>query len=221
MLAAASRAVGGGTVDFTLPASGAISTTTANANISGGQQTILGGFATVGGTTWAVSGSGATAGAISGLPTLSYATAFTSGTDVDTPTGSSTPTAGTYNSWRFNNSGAYAVSPAGNITIATGGILETSGVGSNAVTIDTASTTNTLTSGGLDLVAINNNTAGNALDDQFENNGRYRPDSLGGRRSHAHQCRQQLHRHSHGQRRGQCRVVERLGYRRRLGHANK
>ena len=67
---------GNGYIDFTLPASGGIGTTTANANFSGGQATILGCFATVGGTTWAVSGSGTTAGNITGL--TGYSPSFTS-----------------------------------------------------------------------------------------------------------------------------------------------
>jgi len=59
----------GSTVNFTLPATGAISTTKVNANFSGGQQTILAGYATVGGNSWAISGSGATAGNITALAT--------------------------------------------------------------------------------------------------------------------------------------------------------
>ena len=145
------RSNAGGIVDFTLPAYGSITTTTANANLSGGTQTILGGWATInGGSTWAVSGSGATAGAISGLPTASYQAAFTTGSDVNAPIGPSSPAAGTYNSLRLNNSGSYAIAlSGGTTTIATGGILETAAVGANAAAISGG----TLTSGnGQDLI---------------------------------------------------------------------
>jgi len=137
----------GGYVDITLPTYGSIATTTANANLTGGTQTILGGWATVGGgSTWAVSGTGATAGAISGLPTGSYQPSFTTGSDVDAPTGASSPAAGTYNSLRLNNNtGSYAITLAsgGTTTIATGGILETANVGANSATLSGG----TLTSG--------------------------------------------------------------------------
>ncbi len=153
----------GGTVDFTLPATGSITTTTANANFTGGQQTILGGYATVGGNTWAVSGSGATPGAISGLATGSYSTTFTAAEDVDAQTGTTAVSGGstlTINSLRFNSAGAYTVnitSPTTTLAIATGGILETSNVGSNAVSING----NTLETGnGTDLVVDQNNTLG-------------------------------------------------------------
>src|SRR4029077_18692771 len=79
----------GGTVDFTLPTTGSINTTTANANPSGGPQTILGGYATVGGTTGAVSALGGSAGDISGL--TAYSATFSAAADVNAPTGTSTP----------------------------------------------------------------------------------------------------------------------------------
>jgi fibronectin-binding autotransporter adhesin len=141
----------GGTVDF--GTTGTITTTTANANPAGGQQTILGGYATVGGNTWAVSGTGATPGTITGL--ASYNPGFAAGTDVDAATGTTTPGAMTINSLRFNTAGSYTVNTAGNLVIATGGILETSTVGSNAVAINN----NTLEgAAGNDLVVIQNNT---------------------------------------------------------------
>ncbi len=144
----------GGTIDFTLPASGTVSTTTANASFSGGQQTILGGYATVGGSTWAVSGSGATAGTISGL--TSYSSTFASGTDVDVPTGTTTPGSLTVNSLRFNGTGAAtAVNSSGNLVVATGGILTTSNVGAYANTINGGTITSC---NGADLVIIQNNT---------------------------------------------------------------
>ncbi len=95
----------GSTQDFTLPANpGTITTTTANSNFAGGLQSILGGYATVGGSTaaatWAVSGSGATPGSISGLAT--YSASFSAGTNVDAPTGASAPGSITINSLRLN-----------------------------------------------------------------------------------------------------------------------
>ena len=148
-LAAITRSTAGGTVDFTLPTNGSITTTTANANPTGGTQTILGGYATAnGGSTWAVSGNGASAGTISGLST--YSPSFTAATDVDAPTGSSSPAAATYNSLRLNNQGSYSLGLAsGTTTIATGGILETANVGANAASITGGSLT---TGNGLDLI---------------------------------------------------------------------
>ena len=145
----------GSTVNLTLPTTGTITTTTTNANVSGGQQTILGGYATVGGNTWAVAGNTGSATAISGLATGSYNAGFAATKDVDAQTGTTTPGAMTINSLRFNTSGSYAVNTTGNLTIATGGILETSAVGNNAVSINN----NNLTTGG-DLIVIQNNTTG-------------------------------------------------------------
>jgi fibronectin-binding autotransporter adhesin len=147
----------GSDVNFTLPSSGSITTSTANANPTGGQQTILGGYATVAGTSWAVSGSGATAGAISSLS--SYDTTLTPGTNEDAQTGTTTtPTTLTLNSLRFNNTGSYTFgnNSGDTLTIATGGILETSGVGNNPVTIQSATLT---TPSGQDLIINQYNTA--------------------------------------------------------------
>jgi len=124
---------GGGTVDFTLPTgvqsgTNGIVTTTANAIPTGGQQTILGGYATVNGNTWAVSGTGATAGNITGLATGSYsntgttALASASGLDIDIAA-SGTNTAGsseTVNSIRFNDgTGPSTINAAAGLTVAT------------------------------------------------------------------------------------------------------
>ena len=144
---------GGSTLTFTLPATGAISTTTANAIFAGGSQTILGGYATVGATTWAVSGSGATPGNISALAT--YSPTFAAAADVDAPIGASAPGALTVNSLRFNTAGAATVDATGGLTLATGGLLLTTTVGANTVVFNNGS----LTSGnGADLIVIHNNT---------------------------------------------------------------
>ena len=58
-----------------------IDTTTANSNPTGGQQTILGGYATVGGTNWAVSGTGMGSHNITALS--SYNSGFAARKDVD------------------------------------------------------------------------------------------------------------------------------------------
>ena len=137
----------------TRPTAGSITTTTANVSPTGGSQTILGGYATVGGNTWAVSGSAATAGAISGLAT--YSTTFAAGTNVDSQASASVG-ALTINSLRFNTNVADTVTLTGALTDATGGILETSNVG----TVATSITGSTLTSGAADLIFIQNNTGG-------------------------------------------------------------
>lgn len=153
-LAEIARATGG-LIDFALPASGTINAMTSNAAFAGGSQTILGGYATVGGTTFAVSGTGATAGTITGL--ASYNMGFAAGMDVDAVPGLSMPDAMTINSLRFNTEGAYTVETAGNLNIATGGLLLTPGVGTNSVVING----NELTSGnGQDLILNQLNTAG-------------------------------------------------------------
>jgi fibronectin-binding autotransporter adhesin len=144
----------GATLDFTLPSSGSVTTTTANASF--GLPTILGGYATVGGSTWAVSGTGAGTFALTALS--SYA-GFAAGANVDAPAGdTAVPGLVIYNSLRLNNSGSCSLDlNSGNVTIASGGILETANVGPNSAMIDGV---NTLTSGnGQDLIVIQNNTA--------------------------------------------------------------
>jgi fibronectin-binding autotransporter adhesin len=146
----------GGTVDFTLPTGTQSSTngiTTTTVNGAGG---ILGGWATVSGTTWAVSaGTGSAAGNISGLS--SYLNGFTSaasGSNVDAT--SATASLGgplTVNTVRFNNAGYYLATGSG-LTVNSGGILQ-SNINSSLVTIAVAS----LAAGvaGSDLIVIQNN----------------------------------------------------------------
>jgi autotransporter-associated beta strand protein len=171
----------GGTVDFTpfaTTGSGSITTSTANANPSGGQPTILGGWAVYGTTagtptTWAVSGATGT-NPITGLSSFNSSAALASGSDADAPAGTDTAgsagTSLTINSLRFNgSSGPTTIAVGGNssssaFTIATGGILETSAVGNNAVAIASGGSggTNTLTSGNTqDLIVNQYNTANN------------------------------------------------------------
>ncbi len=125
-LGAIGRTVGGA-VDFTLPAVGSITTSTSNT--SGG---ILGGWATVGHTTWAVS---AGPGAISGLTAYQTDT-FGSGADVTIAANDTPGATFNINSLRFNNPAADSVTlAAGTSTIASGGILVTSNVAANTSTI--------------------------------------------------------------------------------------
>jgi fibronectin-binding autotransporter adhesin len=159
----------GGTVDFTSTNSGVTQLTNGNVSYSGAlSASILGGYATVGGMNWAVSaGDGTTPGNVTALGT--YDTTFdqtAAGADVDAPAAVSTPGTITINSLRFNGGGQATVADSGGtggtgdtLTVASGGILETTNVGNNAVTLSTVN----LTSGnGQDLVVIQNNLAANA-----------------------------------------------------------
>ncbi len=139
-------------------ADGTNNTKTANANFIGGSTSILGGWAVFNQNTWAVSaGTGTVSGAITGLASGSYSTTYTAGTNVDSAIGTSTPGAMTINSLRFNNAGVYSIDTSGSLNIATGGILVTTAVGANAVSINN----NNLTSGnGQDLIVTQNNSAG-------------------------------------------------------------
>ena len=150
----------GGVIDFA-SSGGTISTSTLNT--SG----ILGGWATYGGTTWAVAnGNGTT---VTGLASGSYYTTVTGGTtaanylnqNVDV-TSSPGTTIGviTANSLRFNSSaGAYTLTlAAGNNTVTTGGILVSSNVGANLSTITGGNLTG---ANNADLVVIQNNTSAN------------------------------------------------------------
>jgi autotransporter-associated beta strand protein len=113
---------------------------------------IIGGWATVNGTDWAVANTG------SGVTALaSYTSDTWNTTNNVTVTTSSTQTLVTANSLRFNAAGANTVTLAGSsCTIATGGILVTSNVGNNLSTIAGG----TLRAGlNTDLFVNQNNTA--------------------------------------------------------------
>lgn len=164
-MGAITRSVAGSSLNLTLPTAGGITTTTANANFSGGQQTILGGYATVSGTTWAVSASdGTSPGAITGL--ASYSSSFSAAADVDVPVGTSSPSSLTVNSLRFSGTSASSVistvNVTGSLTVATGGIL----VNDMGTTFrnHTISGGTLATGNGVDLVVIQNSSrAGNYL----------------------------------------------------------
>lgn len=141
------------TLDIALPASGAVTTTTAN---SAG---ILGGYATVGGAGWAAAAGAGPAYTIAAL--AAYSTNdFTAATNNVDATANQTPAAGpTVNSIRFNTPAAATVTNTGTLTVNSGGILVTPNVGSSAAAIVGGS----LTSGnGQDLIVLQNNT-GNAF----------------------------------------------------------
>jgi autotransporter-associated beta strand protein len=101
-----------------------ITTTTANSNFAGGQQTILGGWATVGNEYWAVSGTGATPGAITALTTYAqFSENMTAGQDVNVASQTDFTNAASVNSLRFSGSGSDILFTSPVATIASGGIL--------------------------------------------------------------------------------------------------
>ena len=122
---------------------------TTSANASG----ILGGYATVSGMNWAAVTSGAD-GALA-----SYDSFAVPGTNanINAAITDSAISATSINSLRFNSAGSYSLTLGSSLTIQSGGILVTSGVGSNPVAIGGAG----LTSGNsLDLIVVQNNMTG-------------------------------------------------------------
>jgi autotransporter-associated beta strand protein len=117
---------------------------------------ILGGWATVGGTDWAINSTDAADGAITAY--VGYTSDFWLGAgDNTTVTNNGTVVGCTTNSLRFNAAGAYTLTLDSTNTITSGGILVTSNVGNNLNTI----TGGTLQgASGEDLVVIQNNTLG-------------------------------------------------------------
>ncbi len=171
-LGSITRNVAGGSVVFTQTGTGTsnIYTTTANPTYTGGTNNILGGWAlyasTAGSTsadTWATSaGAPGAAGLVTGFANYTQAsssTPFTPGADIDAISTNATALSDiTINSLRFATAGALTVTGTAThtITVASGGILETSAVGNNAITI----TAGNLTSGnGTDLIINQYNTA--------------------------------------------------------------
>lgn len=118
---------------------------TASANTNG----IIGGWATVDNSTWAVSnGAG---NAISGLASfVSDAWAASNNTDV-TLTGAAPASGSSTNSLRFNESGAKTLTLAGTNTVTSGGILVTPTVGAGATSMagGTLAISNFTNSGGI------------------------------------------------------------------------
>lgn len=150
-LGSLNRAGAGSSVNFSIPAGSTVTTSRSNS-----ATTILGGWATVGGNTWAVSaGDGTNAGAISGLTTYS-SDPTAAGVDLDVPSGTSTLTANV-NSIRFNNSAASTLNLDAGRYVLSGGILVTSDVGANLSTIGGSFSLSS--SNGADLIIFQNNTS--------------------------------------------------------------
>ncbi|CAN5729146.1 hypothetical protein BH09VER1_BH09VER1_39180 [soil metagenome] len=142
----------GGAVNFSGP--GSITTSTSNVN------GILGGYATFGGSTWAVAnGAG---GAITGLTSFTTSTAgttapgTTSNVDFQASNGTAWNTQ-SVNSLRFNTGTATTLTVGAGqaLTVSTGGILVSSTVGNNLSLI----TGGTLTNGANPIIVQQNNTA--------------------------------------------------------------
>lgn len=145
--------LGGSTVNFVLPSSGSIDTT------SGGASTILlnssgVAYATVSGSDWAAKADNGTS--IVGLSSIGGYTATTATSladNADVASGIDTTVGTTSNiSTRFNVAEARAINLTGDLT--TGGILVTPAVGNNVSTITGGNLTGPISS---DLVVIQNN----------------------------------------------------------------
>ena len=115
--------------------SSAVKLATVNTN------SILGGYATFGGTGWAANSTNAAGGTVAALAPASYtadtATAFTGATaNEDVQATITNAATGSANSLRFNMAGALTLTLAtGNSFLTSGGILVTNAVGSNTTTI--------------------------------------------------------------------------------------
>ena len=146
------RSVAGGTVNFSLPSVGNITTSTGNSN------SILGGWATVGGLNWATN----SAGNIAALATYQNDSFASSANNVNVTTNDSPGSAFNVNSIRFNTAltsagGATVTLPSGTSTVGSGGILLGTGTGALGATI-TGGTN--LTSGSADVIVNQYNVNG-------------------------------------------------------------
>ncbi len=148
-----------GTLAFTLPTTGNITST--RSNIGG----IIGGWATVGGTTWAASTSnGITPSNITAFS--SYLTTTVAGdtaanylttSNVDVTSSQTLSSAVNINTLRFNSTAANTLNLTGTNILAAGGILATTNVGANASAINGGTLQGPA---GGDLIVTQNNTAG-------------------------------------------------------------
>ncbi len=135
---------------------------TDNSNTGG----ILGPWATVGGTTWAVNSTGLDNGPITGLTTytltsLAGDTASNyAGANISIDSNQTLDAAATPNSLRFNNAAANTLTLTGTNTIGSGGVLVTSTVGNNLSTIEVGSITGPANG---DFVINQQNTANSLL----------------------------------------------------------
>lgn len=149
-LGSISRATGTG-VNFVLPTSGSITTSTANTAGS-----ILGAWAVANGTDWAVNSSGTI------VADSSYTNDAWAGTSDTTITTNDSISNGTTNSLRFGSASADTVTLSGTNTITSGGILVSSNVGNNLSVINGGTLVGPAT--GLPEIVINQyNTANNLI----------------------------------------------------------
>ncbi|MES2924247.1 MAG: autotransporter-associated beta strand repeat-containing protein [Verrucomicrobiota bacterium] len=148
-----------GTLSFTLPATGNITSTKIN---TGG---IIGGWATVGGTTWAATTSdGITPANITAYS--SYLTTTVAGdtaanylttSNVDVTSTQTLSDAVSINTLRYNSAAANTLNLTGTNILAAGGILATTNVGANASAINGGTLQGPA---GGDLIVTQNNTLG-------------------------------------------------------------
>lgn len=104
--------------------------TTSSTNSNG----ILGGYLTYGGNTWAVNSTNGVNGAVAGLATASYSNTFAAAANVDVLASEAISNV-SVNSLRFNTAAATTLTLTGANTLQSGGILVTSTVGNNALSI--------------------------------------------------------------------------------------
>lgn len=148
----------GGTVTF-LPSANAVITTTATNTLG-----ILGGYALYAGSDWAT---------VSGGQIARY-TAYTNNSwaaanNTSITSSASIPANSTTNSLRFGAPGAFTLTLSGTNTIASGGLLVSSAVGSNLTQINGGSLTGASSA---DLIIHQNNTAGGlTIGSSIVNNG--------------------------------------------------
>jgi len=156
-----SRATAGATLDIRNAAASLnpILATTSTLNTNG----IIGGYATFDSNTWAVNSTNGVNGAVTGL--TAFVNTFDANANVDVLAGSS-PATFDVSTLRFNTAAPVTMNLAGTNTISNGGILVTSAVGANAVTINggtirgaTAATSANSANVG-ELVVHQNNTGG-------------------------------------------------------------
>ncbi|WP_038159950.1 autotransporter-associated beta strand repeat-containing protein [Verrucomicrobium sp. BvORR106] len=138
--------------------------TTTSTNSNG----ILGGYLTYGGNTWAVNSTNGVNGAIAGLATASYSNTFAAAANVDV-LASEAISNFAVNSLRFNTAAATTLTLTGANTLQSGGILVTSAVGNNALSITGGSLRGSASG---ELIIHQNNTANSlTIGSVIENNG--------------------------------------------------
>jgi fibronectin-binding autotransporter adhesin len=147
-------------VALTNTGTGTAAVTTTTPNGTAGNPVILGGWATVNGTDWAVAGDGSAAAPITALPAASYvANTWASGNHTSV-TATGAQSGATTASLRFNNTATTTLTLTGLNTLETGGILVPSTT-SAAVTIAAATAGGTLVAPNGQDIVINQFGSGN------------------------------------------------------------